>query len=77
VLDAGTAPALAARVRAALAGHRRVTVDLRHTVAVDAAGLRVLRRLPVVLQGPSPTTLVRLGVLLCLRDATTHPNAAG
>lgn len=76
VLDAGTAPALAARVRAASARHRRVTVDLRHTVAVDAAGLRVLRRLPVVLRGPSPGTLVRLGVFLAVQQPKTRPNAA-
>jgi anti-anti-sigma regulatory factor len=66
VLDAGTAPGFAARVEAAAGGHRRVTVDLRHVVAVDAAGLRVLRRLadrlPVVLRGPSHSPLVRLGM---------------
>jgi anti-anti-sigma regulatory factor len=60
LLDAGTVPAFAVRVQAAADRHHRVTVDLRHMVAVDAAGLRVLRRLadrgPVVLRGPSPIT---------------------
>jgi anti-anti-sigma regulatory factor len=66
VLDAGTAPALAARMRAAAGGHRRVTVDLRHVAAVDAAGLRALRllaaRLPVVFRGPSPATRTLLAL---------------
>jgi anti-anti-sigma regulatory factor len=66
VLDAGTAPALATRVGAAADRHRRVTVDLRHVVAVDAAGLRVLRRLAtrggVLLRGPSPTTRTLLSL---------------
>ncbi len=66
VLDAATAPAFAARVRAAAASHRRVTVDLRHVVAVDAAGLRTLRlladRLPLVVRGLSSTTRARLAL---------------
>jgi anti-anti-sigma regulatory factor len=66
VLDAGTAPALAARVQAAATRHRRVTVDLRHVVAVDAAGLRVLRRLtdrlPVELRGAMPITSALLAL---------------
>ena len=66
VLDARTAPALAARVRRAAAGHRRVTVDLRHVVAVDAAGLRALRLLaadlPLTLRRPPPTTRARLAL---------------
>jgi hypothetical protein len=78
VLDAATAPALVTLAVAAARGHRRVVVDLRHVEAVDAAGLRALRilaaRLPVVLRGPAPAALVRLGALLCLRDTTTHPN---
>jgi anti-anti-sigma regulatory factor len=65
-LDAGTAPALAAHVQAAAARHRRVTVDLRHVVAIDSAGLRVLRRLtdrlPVDLRGASPITRSRLAL---------------
>jgi anti-anti-sigma regulatory factor len=66
VLDAATAPALAARVRGAASSHRRVTVDLRHVVAVDAAGLRTLRLLAdrtlVVLRGPSPSTRALLSL---------------
>jgi anti-anti-sigma regulatory factor len=66
VVDARTAPALAARVRAAASTHRRVTVDLRHVEAVDAAGLRSLRllaeRLPVVLRRPPPATRARLAL---------------
>ena len=66
VLDARTAPALAARVRRAAAGHRRVTVDLRHVVAVDAAGLRALRLLaadlPVTLRRPSATARAHLAL---------------
>jgi anti-anti-sigma regulatory factor len=84
VLDAGTAPAFAARVATAAAGHRRVTVDLRHVVAVDAAGLRVLRRLadglPLVLRSATPSTRMLLSLTFGHADRSSpaiHAPKAG